>query len=169
MMNLLMAGPPELQHIFLDRRQDIGWWSLAPCRKWNIRMVRKAEMLNDLLRVAAPVHHQHQGSQAPQQPMRDNRRGLREGQRKIVFRNAAHRFRKLIPERNRERNGTAVAAGPRVRIGPEAVDPGQEVGGHSYIAVPDMVEADVPDVRPQPLQSLRDGVLDPYHLVARAD
>ena len=98
-----------------------------------------------------------------------DRRCFRERQRKIVFRNAAHGFGELIPECDRERNGAAVAAGPRVGVGPKAVDARKEVRGHSHIAIPDMVEAYVSDLRPQPFQSLRDGDLDPLHLVSRAD
>ncbi len=46
---------------------------------------------------------------------------------------------------------------------------GKEIRGHSDIAVPDVIEFDRPDLRPQPLQALRDNDLEPFGLVARAD
>ena len=101
--------------------------------------------------------------------MRDNRHRLGERQRQFVFRHAADGLREFIAERDRQRHRAAVAAGPAIGVGAELVDARQEVRGHADIAVPDVVERDLADLRPQPLQPLRHARLDPLHLVAGAD
>src|SRR3954466_7524431 len=101
--------------------------------------------------------------------MGDDRRGICERQPEIAFRKTTYSFRQFISERDRKRHRASVAAGPAIRIGPKAMNSGKEIRGHSDIAVPDVIEFYRPDLRPQPLQALRDPELESSGLVARAE
>src|SRR5882757_7380919 len=120
-----------------------------------------------LPRVAASIDQQHQRRELAQNTVANNRHRLGERQRQFVFRHAADGFCEFIAERDRQRHGAAVAAGPAIGIGAELVDARQKVRGHADIAVPDIIERDLADLRPQPLQPLGDARLDPLDLVAR--
>ena len=71
-----------------------------------------------------------------------------ERQREVSFRLATHSLGQFLPERDRERDGAAVAAGPAIGVGTEAVNAREKVGSHSDIAVPDEIEFDWSDLRP---------------------
>src|SRR6478672_1837515 len=68
-----------------------------------------------------------------------------------------------------KRERAAVAAGPAIGVAPKPMNAGKGIRGDSEIAVPDVIEFDRPDLRPQPLQALRDSNLESLGLVARAN
>src|SRR6267142_1894100 len=123
----------------------------------------------DFPRVAPAIDHQHQRREPAQQSMCGDRRRIRERQCKVAFRESTYGFGEFVAERDRKRNRTTIAAGPAIGGGTETMNAGQEIRGHSDVAVPDIIETDLPDLRPQPLQSLRDPELEPLRLVARSD
>src|SRR5216683_908204 len=197
--NNSISGWPRRFATSLLSRRTVRWWSKVwpamslavlstptPKRFWirfpaalspgNTRHrcshehgIQDAQGSSNFPRVAPPVDHQHQGREPAQQPVRDDRHRIRERQRQIGFRNTTCRFGKFITESNRKRDRATVAAGPAIGVGPEAMNSGKEIRGHSDIAVPDVIEFDRPNLRPQPLQALRDNDLEPLRLVARAD
>jgi len=99
-------------------------------------------------RVATTIDHQHQRREAAQQAMRDIGQRFGERQRKLLRGRALCRPGKLLPDRDGERHRAAIAAGPGIGVGAEAVNARQEVGGHADIAVPDIVEPDLADLWP---------------------
>src|SRR6201996_3418464 len=78
--------------------------------------------------VIAPKQHQPQRRKPAQQSMGDERCRFREGQREFMIGTTLHRPRQFRAERNRERHRAAVAAGPGIGVGTEAMDARQEVG-----------------------------------------
>ena len=66
----------------------VGRDRLAPCSCVRIGLTKFA--LFDFPRVAPPIDHQHQWREPAQQSVGDERRGIRERQRKVLFRNASH-------------------------------------------------------------------------------
>src|SRR5260370_41438832 len=87
----------------------------------------------------------------------------------MASRESTYVLGECVAEGERRRNRAIMAAGTAIGGGTETMNAGQEIRGHSDVAVPDIIEIDLPDLRPQVSQSLRDPELEPLRLVARSD
>src|SRR3546814_14187610 len=63
------------------------------------------------------------------------------------------RFGKPVAKRHRHADGTPIATGPPPGVRAKTVETRQEIVGHANVAVPHIIELDVPDDRPEPLEA----------------
>src|SRR5437867_6123205 len=92
--------------------------------------------LSDFPRVAPSMDHQRPRFEPAPQSVGEDRRGIGERQREMLFRNTPHGLGQFISERDRKRERATVAAGPAIGIAPQPMNAGKEIRGHSDIAVP---------------------------------
>src|SRR3546814_20852873 len=78
---------------------------------------------------------------------------LLKGQRQLAVRDPVGRCGKLVAKRHRQSDGTPIATGPPPGVRAKTVETRQEIVGHANVAVPHIIELDVPDDRPEPLEA----------------
>ena len=98
---------------------------------------------------------------AAQQPVQRQRGRRPERQRRLLGRQPAGQPGELLADREGERHGAAVAAGPAPGVRAEHVEARRVVGGHADVAAPDVVEAGLAELRPDTTQPGADAGAQP--------